>query len=120
MRITRKKTTPVIQSTVWADRLMGVYWSKKYLINEAGIPVSPSLRFTSQCHSVRKQYPSPYFNPSTNQEKIVAITNQKCHFLVFLHIQPNILKVMIMICNQRKRTSSSFHIDYSYLLLGRV
>ncbi len=29
--------------------------SAKYLINEEGKPVSPSLFFTSQCQSVKKQ-----------------------------------------------------------------
>ena len=41
-------------------------------MNDAGKSVAPRFLLTSQCQSVRKQYPIPYFNPKINHEKRVA------------------------------------------------
>ena len=71
--------------------------SAKYLIKEEGKLVSPSFFFTSQCQSVKKQYPKPYQNPNMNQLPNVSAMVIKCNFLVFGKIHPTTLKrVMIM------------------------
>lgn len=71
--------------------------SAKYFIKDEGKLVSPSFFFTSQCQSVKKQYPKPYQNPRMNQLPNVSAMVIKCNFLVLGNIHPTILKSVITI-----------------------